>query len=391
LEAIQSVGGIIGSAASTVRVIGSGQTIQLAVAMDGDESFIQGLIDRHRSWMRLEGEAVYVHSRVLDETIQRAVWNPCDRPVRLVLDDDSAIELGAGQMEILGAAKCAVECAPAHQEASGVLKHTLQWTGPWTVTPRQSNVLRLDQWRWKTVGGEEQLIKIPAITGGFPQTPPGGTVVLETVFELDARIESLRLNWDRLAFAAETRLWMNDYPVDLSKASPGELPDSLELPLGGLTHVGINHLRLSIGPMSTDEAALGEPLYLCGPFHVVEAAPPRIRPGGTITLSDPQDWTQLGFPHYSGEMAYAAQFELPKGMHRVGLEASPDQHDPFEVRVNGKSVGQCCWRPWRIDLTPALRPGRNEVEIIVANTLINRIEGRSQPSGLLDRPRLRGE
>jgi hypothetical protein len=70
------------------------------------------------------------------------------------------------------------------------------------------------------------------------------------------------------------------------------------------------------------------------------------------------------------------------------LQASAEQHDPFEVRVNGQSVGQCCWKPWRIDLTEALRPGINEVELIVANTLINRIEGRSQPSGLLAAPHL---
>jgi hypothetical protein len=370
-----------------VRLLGTEQVVRAKLASDADESTLQRLIDQHRSWMQLEGEAIYVHSRVIGGTLQRAVWNPCDRPVRLALDDDSTIELGAGQMEILSAAAG----ASAHQEVSGALKHTLQWIGPWTVTPQQSNTLCLGEWQWKAPDGKEQLMKVPAVTGGFPQTPPGGTAVLETTFELDALIENLRLNWDRLAFAAEARLWINDHPLDLSKASPGELPDSLELPLEGLTHKGSNRIRLSIGPVHTDEAPLGEPLYLCGPFHVVQTAPPRLCPAGIITLPDPRDWTQFGFPHYSGAMTYAASFELPKGIQRVCLEASPDQIDPFEVRVNGQPLGNCCWHPWRIDLSPALRAGRNELKIIVANTLINRIEGKSQPSGLPGRPRLWGE
>jgi hypothetical protein len=316
--------------------------------------------------------------------VHRAAWNPCDRPVRLVLEDDSTIELGAGQMEIFGAA----EGASAKPE--GALKHTLAWTGPWTLTPQQSNTLRLGEWRWKTPHGEARRMTVPAVTGEFPQTPSGGSAVLETTFELDAPVERLRLSWDRLAFAAEARLWINDQPLDLSQASPGELPDSLELPLEGLTRKGTNQLRLSIGPMETDEAALGEPLYLCGPFHVVQAASSRLCPAGMITLPGPRDWTQLGFPHYSGTMTYAASFDLPREIQRVWLEASPDQIDPFEVRVNGRSLGNCCWHPWRLDLTPALRPGRNEVDILVANTLINRIEGNPQASGLLKSPCLCG-
>jgi hypothetical protein len=141
--------------------------------------------------------------------------------------------------------------------------------------------------------------------------------------------------------------------------------------------------------MQGDAAALGEPLYLCGAFEVARTDPPRIHPARGLSLPEPEDWTRLGFPHYSGLMTYAARFEWSGGSARLWLEAGGDQHDPFEVRVNGTSVGVCCWHPWRVELTPALRVGMNEVEILVANTLINRIEGKAQASGLLGRPQLR--
>src|SRR5699024_11034918 len=94
-----------------------------------------------------------------------------------------------------------------------------------------------------------------------------------------------------------------------------------------------------------------------------------------IITPQPYDWTALGFPHYSGAMTYTSHFESPPEFSRFWLTARADQRDPFEVRVNGKSVGQACWQPWRVELTDAVKPGRNKVEIIVANTLINRIEG----------------
>ena len=46
-----------------------------------------------------------------------------------------------------------------------------------------------------------------------------------------------------------------------------------------------------------------------------------------------------------------------------------------EVRVNGATVGVRWMRGQRLDVTEALRAGMNDIEVLVTNTLINRVSG----------------
>jgi hypothetical protein len=49
--------------------------------------------------------------------------------------------------------------------------------------------------------------------------------------------------------------------------------------------------------------------------------------------------------------------------------------DIAEVAVNGRSLGQLWTPPYRVDVTDALRPGENRLEIKVTNQWTNRIAG----------------
>jgi hypothetical protein len=52
-----------------------------------------------------------------------------------------------------------------------------------------------------------------------------------------------------------------------------------------------------------------------------------------------------------------------------------------EVSVNGKAVGGILWKPpFRADVTAALKPGKNRIEIKVTNLWPNRIIGDQQPN-----------
>ena len=50
-----------------------------------------------------------------------------------------------------------------------------------------------------------------------------------------------------------------------------------------------------------------------------------------------------------------------------------------EVIVNGKSLGILWKKPFRINVTGALKAGDNKVEIKVTNLWVNRLIGDSQP------------
>ena len=50
-----------------------------------------------------------------------------------------------------------------------------------------------------------------------------------------------------------------------------------------------------------------------------------------------------------------------------------------EVIVNGENVGTLWKKPFRIDITEAMKPGENTLDIRVTNLWVNRLIGDAQP------------
>ncbi len=103
----------------------------------------------------------------------------------------------------------------------------------------------------------------------------------------------------------------------------------------------------------------------------------------------PCSWTDQGYPFFSGRAIYRRKFDLPAGCEgaRVFLEPAMVD-DVLEVRINGESAGVRLWTPYTIEITDLLRPGQNEIEMVVANTLVNLLEATPRQSGLAGAPEL---
>jgi len=93
------------------------------------------------------------------------------------------------------------------------------------------------------------------------------------------------------------------------------------------------------------------------------------------------DWCRQGYPYYSGKVEYSQEFEWQKDVGRAFLRIGKVR-DMAEVRLNGKPCGLVAWPPWRVEVTGALRRGRNRVSVVVTNSLYNLIYGRARRSGL---------
>ena len=102
-----------------------------------------------------------------------------------------------------------------------------------------------------------------------------------------------------------------------------------------------------------------------------------------ITFEALQDWTarpESGIKYYSGIATYQKSFNLaqaPEGEMVLDLGVV---HDMARVRLNGHDLGVVWCAPWRVDVTTAIQPGTNQLEIEVVNRWANRLIGDRQPA-----------
>lgn len=90
-------------------------------------------------------------------------------------------------------------------------------------------------------------------------------------------------------------------------------------------------------------------------------------------------WTarsEPGIKYYSGTAVYRKQFEIPAGAAIKALEIDlGNVRELAEIKINGQSCGIVWAPPFRVDITRALKPGMNELQIEVVNLWANRIIG----------------
>jgi hypothetical protein len=125
----------------------------------------------------------------------------------------------------------------------------------------------------------------------------------------------------------------------------------------------------------------------------------------TISMTTLHSWSDVeAFRYYSGEVRYEKTIDIPANLispNSVVLDFGegnpvpiPDPLPTFnmrayldgpvreaaEVYVNGQHVGVVWHPPYSIDLTKWLKPGKNELTIVVGNTAINSLAGQALPA-----------
>ena len=88
-----------------------------------------------------------------------------------------------------------------------------------------------------------------------------------------------------------------------------------------------------------------------------------------------------GIRFYSGKATYRKTFDLnPEAKKRRLFLDLGDVKNVAEVRLNGQKLGILWCAPWRVEITGAVRPAGNHLEIDVINLWANRVIGDlSQP------------
>jgi hypothetical protein len=113
-------------------------------------------------------------------------------------------------------------------------------------------------------------------------------------------------------------------------------------------------------------------------FQADRGAPARITVDKLLSWSENSD---SGVKYFSGMATYAKTIDAPADWFKSGAQLWLDLGDVknlAEVAVNGKPLGILWKPPFRTDVTDALKPGKNQLEIKVTNLWVNRIIGDQQ-------------
>lgn len=118
---------------------------------------------------------------------------------------------------------------------------------------------------------------------------------------------------------------------------------------------------------------------LGGPWNV--AFDPAWGGPGNVEFPKLISWTQrpeAEIKFYSGKATYHQTFDLPEGSNgksqRLYLDLGVVK-EVAEVRLNGKKLGILWCYPWRVDITQAVKPTGNKLEVDVINLWANRVIG----------------
>ena len=140
----------------------------------------------------------------------------------------------------------------------------------------------------------------------------------------------------------------------------------------------------------TREVSVEIPLPEETPLEVIEGPwnlsfqPDRGAPA-RVTFEELTPWnenTDQGIKYFSGTGTYSNTLEAPAGWFQNGTRLYLDLGDVknlAEVMVNGESLGILWKKPFRVDVSGALKEGENILEVKVTNLWVNRLIGDQQP------------
>lgn len=121
-----------------------------------------------------------------------------------------------------------------------------------------------------------------------------------------------------------------------------------------------------------------QPLELTGPWKVSFEGAAKPAPQVFERLIPWNTHPDPAVRFFSGTAEYRQEFALPDGIignNRIIWLDLGEVRELADVSLNGKPLGIVWMPPFRLDVTKALRPGKNELVVRAVNTWANRLIG----------------
>jgi len=185
----------------------------------------------------------------------------------------------------------------------------------------------------------------------------------------------------------EAELWHPDTGLtELAEyqIANGRTSVPLHLDPGGSVFVVFQHAT-SVLSRTVPHGITTELATLQGGWQV--SFPPNWGAPAQVRFDKLASWTENadeGVKYFSGTATYSKDMVASRSWFKPGAKVLLDLgmvKEIAEVSVNGKAVGGILWKPpFRADVTSAIKPGKNRIEIKITNLWPNRIIGDQQPN-----------
>jgi hypothetical protein len=145
---------------------------------------------------------------------------------------------------------------------------------------------------------------------------------------------------------------------------------------------GKYEVRTAAGVTKKIDAAVPAAAEIAGPWEV--RFPEGWDAPASVSFDKLISWTErneFGIKYFSGTVSYVKTFNVPAEFVGSGRRLMLDLgvvREIAQVLVNGKELGVLWWPPFRLDVTDAVRPGDNQLEVRVTNLWVNRLVGDEQ-------------
>jgi glycosyl hydrolase family 106( putative alpha-L-rhamnosidase) len=342
----------------------------------------------------------------LPDEVDAVLWDPATGDERVLesslVDGSTRFRLDLGPV----GSTFVVPSAPRGRTAEPrpTSSETFALDGEWTFEAADLNALVLD--RWLATTAEPGRDEVAYTAADADESAWAAAVPGAWAYQLGNPEGSWPVDvWYRFSFDADhvppeihlvvdgfsgddPRIWLNGRPVAAEAVRSPFDSQMRSIELTDLVREGRNILSVRM-TLRCPTDGITDRLKLIGRFAVARGDDGSY---GVVRLEPrvkPASWTEQGFPFYSGVGVYRTTCSLPDSAvgRRLEVETSAGD-DVVEVVVNGVSSGASLWPPHLADVTAAMRPGDNEVEIRVANTLANLLNAEERASGLSEAPRV---
>jgi hypothetical protein len=138
----------------------------------------------------------------------------------------------------------------------------------------------------------------------------------------------------------------------------------------------------AVAKRKTQLPAFHQMRVLAGPYTV--AFSPGWGVPESVTFATLEDWSKRpepGVKYYSGTATYRTQFDWKSAVPKTARLDLGEVAVIAAVTLNGIDCGVAWVVPYQVDISRALKPGRNELEVRVANTWVNRLIGEGRVPG----------